>query len=351
MPAAAEHPISRLGEFLKQPQPDVGFSPLVKSVRLPGGHYNLLLKQTIDNLVHNHKRPYETIDRVIKSFIKNKPVLPTELDMLNLVDPGWSRSTDLHDGLACSISRKDVFSSGLVWQLIAKRWGVLKGGGVSLIIGKVDWRYLLRLYLIRLCGPRMHDYVAMVVDPMFIAVDPIDIKIQNMYAQARGKRKRADAALNYGGCTLASAPACIHRMFTQPMKNVVRFHLAVVVAQIVRERNIPPDALLGEIMKEVALSPNRERDYKIKGRIAAELKKTTGIYDDTRSCASRCRSDFNAITDGIRCAYDSPEFCLATRRGNVTDPTISKVWLFSDPKEESPGAGEESPGAKRAHHD
>lgn len=334
IPATAEHPISRLGELLKQPQPDVGFSPLVESIRLSGGLYKLLLKQTIDNLVHNHKKPYETIDKVYNLFIKSKPVLPTMLCLLNLVDPGWSRSTDLHDGLACSISRKDVFSSRLVWQLLAKRWGVLKGGGVALIVGKVQWKYLLRLYLIQLCGPAMHDYVAMVVDPMYVAVDPIEIKIQNMHAQARGKRKRADEALNYGECSLESAPACIHRMFTRPMKNVARFHLAVIVAQIVRERNLSPDALLGEIMKTVALSPNKCRDYKIKGRITAELKKTTGLYDDTKSCASRCHPDFSTIADGIQCPYDSPEFCIRGRRGDISAPTIAKVWLFSDPKGE-----------------
>lgn len=324
----AERPVSQLPILLEKPRISVGFSPAVRSVRLHSGVYQILLKQVVDNLVNNYKTPTQYIDDILRLYLKGNPVLPTTLQLLNLVDPGWKAYPPQN-----SFIRDDVLTSRLFKRLVGRRGAILRRGKAVILLDQFPspfWKYLVRFHFIQLCGKQMHDYVQRVVSAHYVPVSGVDVAIRRMYDRASGKRKMRDQDLEYGRTTLESAPPCIHRALREPLLDMKRFNLAVIVNHVTKVRNLHPDLLLGEIMEEVARSPiNKGRSHDISVRITSELKKT-GAHADPITCGHRCGT-FN----GIRCVYDSPLVCIEGRPGaERLDPhtsTIGDIWLFSNP--------------------
>jgi hypothetical protein len=329
-----EQPIKRLTTWLDQPVTEVGFSPEVNSIRVHDGVYMRLLEQIIDNLINNCRNPTKFIDEILGLYLKGNPVLPTELQILNIVDPGWRLTKKGR------YVRDDIFTSKLTYQLVAKRKAILIRGKALLVMDEFPtpfWRYLVRLYFVKLCGQTMHDYVERVTNPYFVPLDAVDVQIRNAYDRARGARKRKDVALNYGETTLASAPPCIHRALDEPLLDMLRFNLAVIVNHITKERNLPSGLILGQIMTHVSRSPiNAGRAHDIRIRVESELKKAGGNYEDPICCGKRARG---SRFGGIMCVYDSPEQCLHQRKGGDSlrpdTATIPLVWLFTDPAKRS----------------
>ena len=110
------------------------------------------------------------------------------------------------------------------------------------------------------------------------------------------------------------------------MKNMVRFNLAVIVNQVVKERRMAVEPLLESMV--AALSPqNRKREHDLRSRVASEIKKSY-LSPDPIACKNRGPS-----FAGIRCVWTGPEGCAQRRGGhklNLQTATIAQFWLHSD---------------------
>lgn len=335
LPRSAERPLKQLERLLQQAPAAVGFSEHVHTVRLHSGVYQMLLRQIVEDIVSG-KQTTDHIDKILDQYVKGNPVLPTAFKLLNIVDPGWTRVGD-------TLHRDDVFTSKLSWQLIAQRWAVMHRGRVTLVLcnssdesANADyfarvpqpfWRYLLRLYFVKLCSPAMYEFVKMVGTPEYPAADQVENQIKREFARFERKRKASFEALGYAKeVSLASAPPCIHRALRDRMDNWVRFNLAVIINEVVKERRMAVEPLLESMI--AALSPqNRSRREALRTRVTSEIKKEY-LSPDPIACKNR-----GPKFPGIKCVWSGPEGC-AHRRGaqklNMQTVTIAKYWLHTD---------------------
>lgn len=338
--ATAERPIAQLPSLLASPG-ELGFSVEVMTIRLHRGVYQMLLRQVVDNLLHNHANPLQYIDKILDLFLRGNPVLPVEARLLEIVDPGWKWVDGAYE-------RDDVFTSKLSWQLLAERKAILRRGRARLIVEAFPqpfWKHLVRIYLVKLCGPAMHDYVAMVADPGYPAVDPVEIEVRRTYEAAQRKRTAEEATRGFAEeVSLASAPPCIHQALSQPMKNMVRFNLAVILNHVAKVRHITVDPIVEAMVKAMS-TQNRPREYDFRTRVVSELKKDHFSPDPIP-----CRSRGPAFA-GIKCVWASPEGCARRRGGDKLDlatATIADFWLYTDDPERAAQNDDQSSAAAHA---
>ena len=350
LPRSAERPLKQLELLVKQKPEDVGFSEMVHTIRLHSGVYQMLLRQIVQDIVSG-ERSTEHIDNMLNTYLKGSPVLPTPDKLLEILDPGWTRDGD-------TLHRDDVFTSQISMQLVAQRWAVLNKGRVSFRIGSSEatadasnadayfarvpqpfWRYILRLYFVKLCSPAMYEFVEMVGAPEYPAVDDVEKQIKREFTRLDRKRKASFDALGYAKeVTLASAPPCIHRALQNRMDNMVRFNLAVILNEIVKDRRMAVEPLL-ESMIAALSSRNRHRAKDLRVRVDSEIKNVYGKTDKI-FCRSR-----GPQFSGIKCVWSGPEGC-ANRRGaeklDMRTVTIAKYWKHTDERRRTNSVDEAS---------
>lgn len=348
LPRSAERPLKQLERLLNQKPDTVGFSESVHTIRLHSGVYQILLRQIVQDIVSG-ERLTEHIDNMVSTYLQGCPVLPTPYKLLQILDPGWTRDGD-------RLFRDDVFTSQLSSQLVAQRWAVLNKGRVLLrirgfgdtatphtdVLTEDDrdgyfarvpqpfWRYLLRLYFVKLCSPAMYEFVEMVGAPEYPAVDEVEKQIKREFSRLGRKRKASFDALGYAKeVTLASAPPCIHRALHNRLDNMARFNLAVILNEIVSQRRMAVEPLL-ETMIAALSHENKHRAKDLRARVVSEIKNVYGKTDKI-FCRSR-----HANFSGIKCVYSGPHGCGNRPGAEKLDKntvTIAKYWNYTDAPE------------------
>lgn len=338
LPNAAERPLSDLVTLIEKNQSAVGLSPEVKSVRTNRNVEQRLLWQVCDNVVNHNKTPRVYIEQALTLFLKGNPTLPTNLCLLNIVDPGWRQ---VSKGV---YARKDAFQTGFMHHLVAKRNGTLKRGELFFeesVFPAPFYRHMLSVYFTRLCGPELHEYVRALYNGDMPIISDFDNEIMLVLGRFGNKRKELEEQLHLGRGTFESAPACIKRVPSIEMKDMIRFNTAVVVAEVARERMVDYksifDPMLLEIIKK-RLNECRISEFKyrvssaVKNREVDVIKCWMRGYDSQR---------------GIRCPFNSVQECLDSRTGGERlDPdsvTIPQVWVYTDPRKKD-GAGDHASG-------
>lgn len=333
LPVHLERRISDLERLVATEPKMIGMSPCVASIRLPPNIYQMLLRETVDNVVHHHKHAKDHIHKAVDAVFKTKrkQVLPTPNTIICAMDPDWRPldNTRLHID--------DIFKSRFANKWISKRRVLLNRGAAVLDVSQFTVRELITLYFEQCCSPAMEDYVRHIERTR--GVLPVEKEIYAVVQHFRGKKIEQDERMQYGHVTLESAPPCIHKYLGEPLVDLPRMNLAKIMAVVMQERNLPRDAFINVVMERIAhLGNNKHRLKDIRVRITSEAKSSGKLVDPIR-----CRMRHAGSQLGIKCPLGSPDLCLAQRQYESkllpSDITVSDVWLYSNPRSDGPSMG------------
>ena len=113
------------------------------------------------------------------------------------------------------------------------------------------------------------------------------------------------------------------------MRDMRRFQLSIIVAQVCRYRGINPEALKTPILMMFSDGINAHRVNEINTRIEAAVK--ANAKDDPIQCWKRSMTSHR----GIQCPYDDVRDCIRSRTSSDLTPesvTIPQLWLRTNPK-------------------
>jgi len=328
IPWNAERSLDVLKTLLKNPPTKIGFSPEVKSLRFQAGVYQRLMWEVVNNIVTQKETRGKHFEDALSFFLKLNPVIPTEINLLNLLDPGWIE----YKGY---LIRKDVLTSRFAWQLIGQRKAKLDRGAV--IFTRHNFPTPLHLYFIRTYMHYMCRRLAPIVSHVYenrhrrVFYTMAENDILAIIELHTSSRKRNASDMNYSGAlTIESMPQCLHDAINTDMDNIVRWNFATIITQVSLARgDVNPTRMRDMLVREIVrVGRNNSRIKDIKTRIDAEMK----TPEKATSSQLICRFRHNT---GITCPFDNPSICLNSREGgDMIDPmraTITDVWLHSDP--------------------
>lgn len=323
IPSYMEQPIEHLDTILNKPPTSCGHSSEVHSFRFHDGIYTKLLwcisQHTINGTL-SMRHLNEAIDLICKSNM----ILPSNLAILNAIDPGWVRGDGPHRQ---SFIKHDVFDSCLTKETIARRRALLSRGKAIIDATEFSTRELLLIYLRTYCTSiHLGEYFdALEKAPLLL--NPTDRYVDAIRESVTGQRKRKHLSIGTG--SLKSAPKCVHDALKQPLVDSKRFDLARIVSHIIREHEQDPKSYLKSLMKEIIKhGTNTCRIEDIESRIHHAIT-SDQQYTDTFPCIRRTSNTY------IACPFSGPDKCLAGRtNGHLMDPasiTITTVWSSTTP--------------------
>ena len=344
-----ERPISQLHALLLEEEKKQGlfYSPAVTALRMMNP--NLQMTFARESIRKMGQLSSTFIFDFIRKLSSSGCILPSEENLLNLVDSGWTskrihRDTKSHPSSKSTGSkfktiyvRDDILETNIL-ELVRHR-KVLLDRGRAIIdrdlfhIGFDKW--ILSIVLKRM-GKKMYSHLQFLKQNEAYVRDPADKQLLKLNSQLNSVVVKSKG---FGAITMETAPDCIKALHTLDMKDMIRFNLATIFANMfkVKDNHMAYTQFIESISKRSSI--NYGRRSVIRQRIDAELAKVMQAKRDM-SCRSRQRIFGDNSKLGIVCPYSSPEGCLATRAGTISEKpelnpdtmAISDVWLHTNPK-------------------
>jgi hypothetical protein len=342
----SERPLRDLRELIKDTPDSIGISPYCRTVRMHLGVEMKIVQSVCAVVLSRGANAFVAptiepeVDDVIDLYLRGNPVLPTNLEFLNMFESEKSRLWAYDE--AGYIVHPDVFLSRHAPLLLRDRDRcTLDRGKVVLVDGVgLPVEDLLRRHILDLCRA---------IEPTVQRIStygPIG-DTERQIAVALGGRKRKTTPIGGtlgGNVTLESAPPCIANLGQIDMRDMRRFHLAVIVAQVCRYKGLDPATLVVPLVDIFSRGINAHRSFEIKVRIDAALKARP--KDDPINCWKRTLSS----NRGIPCPYDDVRQCIAHRTKADLDPqsiTIPEVWLKTNPLDDECNTFDDQAGSPR----
>lgn len=234
-------------------------------------------------------------------------------------------------------TRKDILESKIMDKLLRSRKVLLDRGRATIDpdLFHIDFKKWILSVVLQRMGKKMYEHLQFLKKNEPYVRDPADKQLLKLNAQLN---KAIVGNKGFGSITMASAPDCIKALHNVHMKDMIRFNLASIFANMFKVKD---SMAYTQFIESISMrsSINYNRRSVIRQRIDSELAKITQIKKDM-PCSTRQRIFGDNSKLGIVCPYSSPEGCLAKRAGTlseikeVLDPhsmTISDVWLHTNP--------------------